>query len=94
MNHCNVAAHNNAGTLRAPGRSDNGLLIQLKPTRRPPLRMEASLTHTFREKIMGRLLSAAALFIATTSITVTMAATGAPSAQPEAGTVTQYQDPN
>ena len=82
---------------REPGARRNGptvALIQIKPASRPAVTMESLVTHTFRETIMGRLLLAAALFVATMSITVSMAATSALSAQPEAGAITQYQDAN
>ena len=52
------------------------------------------MTRILKETIMGRLLPAAALFVATMSVTVSLAATGGPFGQAEPSAVTQYQDPN
>ena len=69
-------------------------LMQVKRRGRLRFTMEPRTTWIFKGTIMGRLLLAGALFLATMTITASMAAAAGPLAQPQAGAITQYQDPN
>jgi hypothetical protein len=71
-------------------------MLDANQTTRPAALYDGAnqMTQALKETIMGQLLLAAALFLATMSITASMAAATGPVAQSAPGAITQYQDPN